>query len=67
MNTATLLWGVLFSAIGLGFFIYGKRQRMAVPLICGISLMVYPYFVTNTYLLVVIGIALMSLPYIFRV
>ena len=61
-----LLWGVVFSAIGLGMFIYGKKQRLAVPLAVGIALMVYPYFVANTYLLVAIGAALVGLPYFVR-
>ena len=26
MDMATLLWGVIFGAIGVGFFVYGKRQ-----------------------------------------
>lgn len=67
MNTAILLWGVLFSAIGLGFFIYGKKQRVVVPMVSGIALMAYPYFVTNTYAIVGIGVALTALPYFFRI
>lgn len=65
-SVAGLLWGVLFSSIGLGFFIYGKKQRVIVPLICGITLMIYPYLVTNTWLLVLIGIGLTALPYFWR-
>jgi hypothetical protein len=61
------MWGVLFSAIGLGFFIYGKRQQMIVPLISGIALMVYPYFIPNTYALVAIGVSLVCLPYFIRI
>jgi hypothetical protein len=63
---AGLLWGVLFGSIGLGYFIYGKRQRAAVPLLCGVALMVFPYFESNTLLLVGIGVLLMSIPYFFR-
>jgi hypothetical protein len=63
---ATLLWGLLFSSIGLGFFIYGKKQRAVVPLVCGIALMVYPYFVSNVMLLVGIGALLMVIPYFLR-
>ncbi len=47
MDTSTLLWSVLFGAIGAGFFIYGKKQRALVPLLCGLALMVFPYFVSN--------------------
>lgn len=66
MSTAILLWGVLFSSIGLGLFIYGKKQRKVVPLISGIALIAYPYFISNTLALVVIGIALVCIPYFVR-
>ena len=67
MNTSLLLWGLLFSSIGLGFFIYGKKQKAVVPLFCGLALMIYPYFVSSTLLLVAIGAALTALPYFVRV
>ena len=66
MDTSLLLWSLLFSSIGLGFFIYGKRQRAVVPLFCGLGLMIYPYFVSSALLLVAIGVALMVLPYFVR-
>jgi predicted membrane protein len=66
MNTSSLLWGLLFGSIGLGFFIYGKKQRTVVPLICGLVLMIFPYFVSNTFLLVTLGVVLISLPYFLR-
>ena len=66
MTTAILLWGVLFSAIGLGFFIYGRKQRQIVPLLCGLALMVYPYFIANTLALVLVGTVLTALPYFVR-
>lgn len=66
MSTASLLWGLLFGSIGVGFFIYGKRQQMVVPLVCGLALMVYPYFVAGTLLILLIGIALMVAPYFLR-
>jgi hypothetical protein len=66
MQTAWLFWGLLFGSIGLGFLIYGRKQRAVVPLVCGLALMVFPYFVSNTILLVVIGVALMAIPYFLR-
>ena len=67
LTTATLLWGLLFGSIGVGFFIYGKKQRMAVPLVCGLALMFFPYLVSNPFWLVGIGITLVALPYFFRI
>ena len=66
MNTTALLWGVLFSAIGLGFFVYGKKQKAVVPLACGVALMAFPYFVSNGWLLAGIGAVLVALPYFVR-
>ncbi len=63
---AQLLWGLLFSSIGLAFAIYGRKQRAVVPLLCGIALMVYPYFVSNVMLLVAVGVMLMAIPYFLR-
>lgn len=66
MNTSLLLWSLLFSSVGLGFFLYGKKQQAVVPLFSGLALMIYPYFVSNTILLVVIGVVLIALPYFVR-
>lgn len=67
MDMPSLLWGVLFGSIGLGFFLYGKKQQAFVPLFCGLALMVFPYFVSSTPLLVAIGVALTALPYFIRI
>jgi predicted membrane protein len=60
------LWGLLFGSIGLGFLIYGRKQRAVVPLVCGLALMIFPYFVSNTILLITIGIVLIVIPYFVR-
>ena len=57
---------MLFGAIGVGYFIYGKKQSMIVPLVCGIALMVYPWFVSGAWLTAIVGIALMAVPYFVR-
>jgi len=67
MDTSLLLWGMLFGSIGLGFFIYGKKQRAAVPFMVGIALFIVPYVFTNVYALVAAGVVLISLPYFVRV
>ncbi|WP_422011318.1 hypothetical protein [Roseateles sp.] len=66
MDTSTLLWSVLFGAIGAGFFIYGKKQRALVPLLCGLALMVFPYFVSNVWALLAMGAVLCAIPYFYR-
>lgn len=66
-STAVLMWGMLFGAIGFGFFLYGKKQRTVVPLIVGIALCVVPYFVANVYALVMVGVILVAIPYFARI
>jgi len=65
-STSMLLWGVVFGAIGLAFFTYGKKQRAIVPLVAGMALFVFPYFISNVYVLVGVGGALMAVPYFVR-
>ncbi|MCI5189417.1 MAG: hypothetical protein D3905_06395 [Candidatus Electrothrix sp. AS4_5] len=63
---AQLFWGMMFGAIGSGFFIYGKKQSAFIPLGTGILLFVFPYFITNIYLMLLVGFALMAVPYFFK-
>ena len=66
MDASSLLLDLVFSSIGLGFFIYGRKQKMPVPLLCGLALMVYPYFISNNALLIAIGVVLIAIPYFVR-
>jgi len=66
-GTSLLVWGVVFGAIGLGFFVYGKKQKALVPLFSGIALCVFPYFISNVYILVIVGVILVVLPYFVRI
>ena len=65
-GTSLLIWGMIFGAIGFGFLVYGKKQKAVVPLITGISLFIIPYFISNVYMLVIVGAVLMALPYFVR-
>jgi len=53
---------LIFSSIGLGYFIYGKKQKNKISFYSGIGLMVYPYFIANLIMLVIAGVVLMLLP-----
>ena len=65
-NPTLLMWSLLFGAFGMGYFAYGKKQRSPVPFVVGIALMVYPYFIANVYLVVLIGAVLLAVPYFVR-
>lgn len=66
MAESTIWWGLLFGTLGIGYFVYGKRQRMVMALASGVALMVFPYFISNTFLLLVVGAALLALPFLFK-
>ncbi len=66
-SESMLIWGMVFGSIGLGFFIYGKKQKAIVPLITGIALFIFPYFIPDITMLVIIGAILVVLPYFVRI
>jgi hypothetical protein len=63
---ASLIISMIFSTIGTGFFIYGRKQGKFVPLMVGIVLGVYPYFVPDITLMILVGLVLAFIPYLFR-
>ncbi len=65
-STAKIFAGVIFSGIGFAIFIYGKKNRSIRPLVIGVALMGYPYFVASTALLYLIGIALIAALYFWQ-
>ncbi len=62
MDSTNLLWSLIFGSIGLGYFIYGKKQSNPVIRYTGLALMIYPYFIINTVVLVLVGICLLYVP-----
>ncbi len=66
LSATFLLLGVLFSSIGMGFLVYGKKQRKAVPFVAGLVLIIYTFFVTNIWLLIGIGLVMIALPFIIK-
>lgn len=57
---------IIFGAFGMWYFVYGKRNSKLIALLSGIVLMVFPYFVTNIYYVVGIGVFFIILPFIIR-
>jgi hypothetical protein len=66
MNTSILMWGVIFGSIGFGFFLYGKKQKVFIPIISGVGLMVIPYLISNVLPLVSAAVVLMILPFVVK-
>jgi len=65
-QSAFYLWMVLTSAFGFGYFVYGKKQQHWLALICGVALMVFPYFIENLGWSLLLGVVLIVLPLVVR-
>ncbi len=66
-GSSLIIWGIIFGVIGTGFLAYGKKQQAIVPLCTGVALFMLPYLVSNTYLLITMGILLIALPFFVRI
>jgi len=66
MDTGFLFAAFFWGTVGFGFFIYGKKQKSPVPLVCGIVLMGMSYFVKTPLSLSLLGIAVIALIYILK-
>lgn len=58
--------GLVAGLFGTAYFIYGRKQNLAVPMWAGAGLCVYPYFVSNVLGLILIGVLLLALPFFWR-
>jgi len=67
VNEGVLVWGLVFGSNGLFNFLYGKKVGNLVIRYTGVALMVYPYFFSNTIVIVAVGVGLMFLPMFVKV
>ena len=51
LSASGLFANLAVSGIGFGFFLYGKQQKRVPPLVTGVLLMVFPYFVEGAWLM----------------
>lgn len=66
MTPWSLFLGVVLGSLGFGYLVYGRKQRAAVPVVCGLLLLIVPYFIGNVLLLLTIGGALAALPFVYK-
>jgi hypothetical protein len=64
---ATLYFSIVTSALGLAYILYGRRQSKIVPVVAGVLLCFYTYFVDGWLWLCVVGAALALAPFILDV
>jgi hypothetical protein len=65
-SAANLIGGLVFGSIGFVAFMYGKRMNLWKPMLLGIGLMVYPYFINNDAVMIVIGLFGSTALFLFR-
>ena len=61
---STFIIGIITGTLGVAYIVYGRRQTKFVPLIAGLSLCVYSYFVDSVVWLCVIGALLLAAPFV---
>jgi hypothetical protein len=61
---SNLFFGIIAGAIGVAYLVYGRRQTKFVPVIAGVLLCVYPYFVQSWLWLGVVGALLLVAPFV---
>ncbi len=64
MDGNTLICGFVVSTVGMGFFMYGKKQGRAPQIAFGVLAMVYPYFVGGPLLIFGVFAALLALMWV---
>lgn len=66
IDTPSLVTGLVFGSVGMAYWAYGKKRHKKGMLWAGVALMVYPYFVDNLSLSILIGAALFTVPFFYR-
>jgi hypothetical protein len=59
----TLFVGLVAGVFGTAYFVYGKRQTKITPMIAGVMLCIYPYFIDSLLWLCVVGGVLLIAPF----
>jgi hypothetical protein len=65
-SAANLFASVLFGIIGYAAFRYGRKTRSRNPVYIGLLLMLYPFVVSETWMMYAVGITLCLALFIFR-
>jgi hypothetical protein len=63
-TAASLYFGIVTGALGLAFIIHGRRTAKIVPVVSGVLLCGYTYFVDGWLWLCVIGALLLAAPFV---
>lgn len=65
-SPAYIFGSLLFGIVGYAAYRYGKHRELPIPKWIGVTLMLYPYAISATWLLYAIGCALCAGLFFFR-
>ena len=66
MDFTSLMFSMLFGTVGMGFMMCGKKAGELIPVGVGLGLMIFPYFISNLAILLIVCSALMAVPFVLR-
>ena len=66
LDPGYLISNLLIGCAGMGYFMYGKKAGRPYPLIAGLILCIYPWFVPSLLWMWVIAIAIVVAVYFLR-
>ena len=66
MQPQDLFLNVMLGVVGSAYLLYGRKQGAALPMLCGLLLIVEPYLVPGFTGQLVVGILLAVLPFVRR-
>ena len=61
MDGSALIVGLIVGSVGLGLFLYGRKQRRAPQMVVGLVMMLFPYFVSSVPVTAAVAVALAGL------
>lgn len=65
-SPAYIFGAVLFGIIGFAAYRYGKKAELPIPKWLGVALMLYPYAISETWMMYAVGGALCVALYVYR-
>ena len=63
INTNVLWASLLWGSVGIGYFVYGKKQSSLAAMLGGVSMIVASYFVGSVWLMSLVSLGLMVTVY----
>jgi hypothetical protein len=64
-STSSLFASLLWGSVGVGYFVYGKKQQSMSPMIGGIVMVIVSYFISSALLMSLVCLGIVGAVYFF--